>query len=464
VAPLRSGSLASILSSSSGGALGSARTFSSASGSEGAAGGAAAVSAAAEGDADEEGRVRAPVGSDSSSAEGSSGQQGTADEPQMSQAEKDKADGRATVDPIIDVDPYPKERMSAIEKRYDWVDWNAMANHLHMGDVHFFDQEVPYMDQDFTIRPDFRLLHRLEGANRLKTLQEHEDKKILRLLDFGYWITSGRTTRVATEGKISSVWTMVVGGDQNGTASFGFGKAADMALAEKRAMADLRRNMLFVPLFESRTLSHEIRGRHGVCQVRMWPRPRSHGMTAGMIPRMIFECFGIQDITAKVDGRALPHHQALAIFNGLREVKVLREEAARRGVTAHKMFERGLHKPRNPGRAELLARGNEVTGILRDIRATQVAEEAEGVPMEYRTFVEPSVLQSPLDNPRPDKVYVPGYIELRPEPTEGERHRPGPLYPNSKRAAIKETLFKRRGLPQPTTRRTLEHTRLAGRH
>jgi small subunit ribosomal protein S5 len=354
--------------------------------------------------------------------------------------------------------------MAALEDRYKWVDWNAMAHHLHMGDVHFFDQEVPYVDQDFTIRPDFRLLHRLEGANRLKTLQEHEDKKIMRLLDFGYWITSGATTRVATEGKIRSVWTMLVAGDQNGTASFGFGKAADMALAEKRALADLRRNMLFVPLFESRTLSHEIRGRHGVCQVRMWPRPRSHGMTAGMIPRMLFECFGIQDITAKVDGRALPHHQALAIFNGLREVKVLREEAARRGVTAHKMFERGLHTPRHPGREEMIARGNEVTSILRHIRATQVDEEMSGVPPEDRTYREPNKFASPIDNPNPDKVYVSGYIEERPLPEQGEMHRPGPLFPNSKRAAVKETLFRRRGLPQPTTRRQLEHTRLAGRH
>jgi small subunit ribosomal protein S5 len=354
--------------------------------------------------------------------------------------------------------------MSAIEKRYDWVDWNEMAKHLHMGDVHFFDQEVPYTDSDFTIRPDFRLLHRLEGANRLKTLQEHEDKKILRLLDFGYWITEGRTTRVATEGKVQSVWTMVVAGDQNGTASYGFGKAKDMGLAEKRAMADLRRNMLFVPLFESRTISHEIRGKHGVCQVRMWPRPRTHGMTAGMIPRMLFECFGIQDITAKVDGRALPHHQAMAIFNGLKEVKVLREEAARRGVTAHKMYERGLNKPRHPGREELKRRGEEVTNILREIRAIQVNETANGVPKEEQTYWEPEKFDSPIHDPKPENTFVPGYIVQQPKPIVGELHNPAPLFPNSKRAAIKETLFKRRGLPQPTSHRTFQHTRYAGRH
>lgn len=54
---------------------------------------------------------------------------------------------------ILDVDPYPPEKLAALEKKYGWVDWNAMAHHLHMADVHFFDQEVPYVDQDFTIKP-----------------------------------------------------------------------------------------------------------------------------------------------------------------------------------------------------------------------------------------------------------------------------------------------------------------------
>ena len=361
-------------------------------------------------------------------------------------------------------------QLAALEKKYSWVDWNAMSHHLHMSDVHFFDQEVPYTDQDFTIRPDFRLIHRLEGANRLKRLQEHEDKKILRLLDFGYWVTSGRNIRVASEGKIASVWSMVVGGDQNGTASFGFGKGIDMGIAERRAMQDLRRNMLFVPMFESRTISHEIEGKHGVCKVRMWPRPREAGMTAGMIPRMIFECFGLRDITAKVDGRALPHHQALAIFNGLREVKNLREEAIRRGVTAHRMFERGLHDPRHPGREELNRRGKVVSSLLREIRAQQISDDLalqmdpknEELQAAAAKWAEPDFESSPIDNPNKEAVnYVPPYITEMPEPLEQAPHVGAPKMPYSRRAAIKETLNKRRGLPHPKTPRTMAHTKLA---
>lgn len=307
----------------------------------------------------------------------------------------------------------------------------------------------------FSFPSDFRLLHRLEGANRLKRLQEHEDKKIHRLLHFGFWVTSGRNVRVATEGKIQSVWTMVIGGDMNGTASFGFGKGEDMIIAEKRALQDLRRNMLFVPMFESRTISHEIRGRHGVCQVRMWPRPRERGMTAGLIPRMVFECFGISDITAKVDGRALPHHQVMAIFNGLREVKSLREEAIRRGVTAHRMFERGLQQPRHPGREELHRRGNEVASMLSECKALQVHERmltdlgVNKMIGKKETFWSYPEFGSNGAESSPDRSFIPAYIDRKPDPIDLGPRFPSPPHPRGRKPAIKNTLFKFRGLPHP---------------
>lgn len=94
-----------------------------------AAGPAAAAAASSD---DGDGRQSAPAG----------------EEPQgQSKEETKKASS------ILDVDPYPPEKIAALEKKYGWVDFNAMAQHLHMTDVHFFDQEVPYVDQDFTIKP-----------------------------------------------------------------------------------------------------------------------------------------------------------------------------------------------------------------------------------------------------------------------------------------------------------------------
>jgi len=436
----------------------------------------ASASSAAAGEEDSEGRASAPAAG-----------AGEGEEKQQGQGENDTAEAdksiEATAEPqgkrrvIYDVDPYPPEKLAELEDRYKWVDFNAMAHHLHMTDVHFFDQEVPYLDQDFTIKPDFRLLHRLDSANRLKKLQQLEDAKILRLLNFGFWVTGGSTTRVATEGKIRSVWTMVCGGDQNGTASYGIGKGKDMDIAKRRAMQDLRRNLLFVPMFESRTISHEIIGRYGVCEVRMWPRPRGRGMTAGYIPRMLFECFGLKDITAKVNGRALRHHQVLAIFDGLRQVKSLREEAIRRGVTAHRMTERGIHQPRHPGREELMRRGAEVDSMLREVRAMQQHEDmlirsgmkAKPRDPRDRGWYYPEVNQLGFEEEEqdpgereytPDMVFVPSRVEVMPRPQRSAYHGPAPPLPTNKRAPFKEVLNKTRGLPHPKTPQTKVHTKM----
>ncbi|MDR3558125.1 MAG: hypothetical protein P4L61_01195 [Candidatus Pacebacteria bacterium] len=448
----------STLGSSVGSAACPTRAFSS-----GAAGESTTAAAAAAPPSEEEGRASAPAGSKEEASQGQEKQKAEGE----AGAKTERATGAKAKQPsILDVDPYPPERLAAIEKKYHWVDWNAMAAHLHMADVHFFDQEVPYVDQDFTIKPDFRLLQRLEGANRLKRLQEQEDKKIHRLLHFGYWVTSGRNVRVATEGKIQSVWTLVVGGDMNGTASYGFGKGEDMMLAEKRAIQDLRRNMLFVPLFESRTISHEIRGQHGVCEVRMWPRPRDRGMTAGLIPRMIFNCFGIHDITAKVHGRCLPHHQVMAIFNGLHEVKSLREEAIRRGVTAHRMFERGLEQPRHPGRKAIIDRGMEVAQMLREVRAMQTHENMmEDLGVTELTGEKKHFFRYPEFNEAgvhadADKAFVPSYIIRKPDPIDMGRHNPAPPHPKSTKPGNTTLFHGYRGLPRPQTPMTVDTNKI----
>lgn len=369
---------------------------------------------------------------------------------------------------MIKGDLYPPSKLAALEKKHANLDFNALARHLHQTDVHFFDQEVPYIDQDFTIRPDFRLSHRLEGATRLKRLQEEEDKKIFRLLTHGYWVTQGQNVRVAAEGKVRSVWTMVVAGDKNGTASYGIGKGEDMIIAERRALEDLRRNLLFVPLFESRTISNEVVGKYGVTLARMWPRPRDRGITASVLPMYIFHCFGIFDITCKIHGRCLPHHQVKAIFEGLKQVKSLREEAIRRGVTAHRMFERGLYKPKHPTKAELTRRGQEVKDLINEVKAIAAHEKVlldKGMLDHYPTFQYPVPDSNLKFKPGPHQAlpelqlkelelqhcYVPkDYVKRKPHPpNSAQKHGPAPVLPDNKGTKTGQVLFKRRGLPTP---------------
>ena len=258
-------------------------------------------------------------------------------------------------------------------ERYDWIDWSRYRDYLHRSDIHFFDNEVKQTDQNFypyqpeeTDEPDEE-----EEADRAEQLAV---TRLARLLPFSAFIDKGSTTRVTRFGKVRSAWAMLLAGDRNGTASFGIGKGEDFGQAMKRAERDLRNNLTFLPLLESRTILNETVGRFGVCEVHMKPLPRGGGMTAGIIPRLVFEAFGLHDISAKVYGRALPKHQIFAIWDGLSRQRSMREWTVGRGIRAHRMFERGVQQPRAPPRAVLEERAE---AIHRKLQEAQMVLEDE---------------------------------------------------------------------------------------
>ena len=272
-------------------------------------------------------------------------------------------------DPVFRlVDPHsgptlPQLRNTA--ERYEWVDWSRYRDYIHRSDIHFFDNEVKLVDQNFVpyepIESDD--VDEEEEAERAEQLAA---TRLARLLPFSAFIDKGSTTRVTRFGKVRSAWAMLLAGDRNGTASFGIGKGEDFGQAMKRAERDLRNNLTFLPLLESRTILNDSVGKFGVCQVHMKPLPRGGGMTAGIIPRLVFEAFGLHDISAKVYGRALPKHQIFAIWDGLSRQRSMREWTVGRGIRAHRMFERGVQQPRAPPRAVLEERAEAIHRKLQE--------------------------------------------------------------------------------------------------
>lgn len=126
-------------------------------------------------------------------------------------------------------------------------------------------------------------------------------------------------------------------------------------------------------------------------------------MVAGVVPRLIFEAFGIYDINANVVGRALPKHQLLAVWQGLSKQRSVRQLGIARGVNAYKMFERGVQQPRTPPRAILKDRAGEIHRKLKEmtlfIEGQQDEEEnATALAMETE------------DSPRPPPI--PGINQL----------------------------------------------------
>jgi len=152
-----------------------------------------------------------------------------------------------------------------------------------------------------------------------------------------------------------------------GTATFGIGRGETAEVAWFRAQRNCRRNVTFLPMIESRTIMYETIGKFGVCKVIMRPLPRGAGLVAGPVVRRIFECFGLQDINAKVIGRSLAKHQLFAVWEGLSRQRSLRQISLARGVNAYKMFERGVKQPKAPPREVLEERAAEIHRKLKEV-------------------------------------------------------------------------------------------------
>ena len=124
---------------------------------------------------------------------------------------------------------------------------------------------------------------------------------------------------------------LVIAGDQRGRAGFGHGKAREVPEAIRKATEVAKKSMQRVPLYEGRTLHHEVKGRWGAGRVILRPAQPGRGIIAGSAMRPIFEALGIQDIVAKSLGSSNPYNMVRATFNALAQQSNPRQIAARRG-------------------------------------------------------------------------------------------------------------------------------------
>jgi small subunit ribosomal protein S5 len=140
-----------------------------------------------------------------------------------------------------------------------------------------------------------------------------------------------RVAKVVKGGRRFGFAALVVVGDQKGRVGFGHGKAREVPEAMRKATDSAKRAMIRVPLRESRTLHHDVNGRHGAGHVVLRAAPIGTGIIAGGPMRAIFETLGIQDIVAKSLGSSNPYNMVRATFDALRHEQSPRMVAARRG-------------------------------------------------------------------------------------------------------------------------------------
>ena len=144
-------------------------------------------------------------------------------------------------------------------------------------------------------------------------------------------VAINRVSKTVKGGKRFGFAALVVVGDQRGRVGFGKGKAKEVPEAIRKATEQAKRSLIRVPLKDSRTLHHDMEGRHGAGKVVMRTAVAGTGIIAGGPMRAVFEMLGIQDIVAKSIGSTNPYNMIRATIDGLKQETSPRAVASRRG-------------------------------------------------------------------------------------------------------------------------------------
>ena len=128
-------------------------------------------------------------------------------------------------------------------------------------------------------------------------------------------IKLNRVAKVVKGGRRFSFSALVVVGDQNGKAGYGFGKANDVTEAIRKATERAKANMITVPM-KKNSIPHEIIGNYKSASVLLKPAVPGTGVIAGGPVRAICDACGITDILTKNLGSKNAINIVKAAFDG----------------------------------------------------------------------------------------------------------------------------------------------------
>ena len=148
-----------------------------------------------------------------------------------------------------------------------------------------------------------------------------------------------RVTKVVKGGKKLSFRAIVIVGNKKGKVGMGVAKAAEVIIAIQKAVADARKNLVSVPLFNT-TIPHMITGRSGAGSVILRPASKGTGVIAGGAVRAVLELAGVENILSKSLGSKSPLNAANATLNALKSLRTFKDVAAVRGISVKEMLQK----------------------------------------------------------------------------------------------------------------------------
>ena len=143
-----------------------------------------------------------------------------------------------------------------------------------------------------------------------------------------------RVSKTVKGGRRMKFTALVVVGDGKGKFGFALGKAAEVPDAIKKAGEAARKNLYTIKLVKGDTISHEVNGVFGACNVYLKPAPEGTGIIAGGPVRAILELAGVRNVCSKVYGSRAPINIIRATTEGLKSLKNYKDVRALRSLDA----------------------------------------------------------------------------------------------------------------------------------
>ncbi|KAJ2084435.1 28S ribosomal protein S5, mitochondrial [Coemansia sp. RSA 988] len=141
-----------------------------------------------------------------------------------------------------------------------------------------------------------------------------------------------RTVQMTRNGKIPTMYALVVVGNGNGAAGFGEGRGPEASkavlMATRKAIKDIR----MFPRYDDRTIYHDIDHKFKATKLLLWARRPGFGLRVAPIIHEICQCIGIKDLAGKIHKSRNPMNVIKTVFEALQTQRQPEEIAMARGI------------------------------------------------------------------------------------------------------------------------------------